>query len=306
MARRALERDQPDDSWGRPPGHPMYGVQPVDTGPTPYGTPLSPAPVAPGEEPAPAPAPTPTPAPTNPGFQPFAGSFSPPSMQPFPDLPQLPPIPTPNLPPIPGPPPPFQYADYEGAQPFTYDDWRAPSVEQAMQDPGYQFRVGQGVGALQRWAAAKGTLNDSGTAKALIDYGQNAGSQEYANVWNRDFNAYQTNRRGALDTHNVNEGNRFNAYKTNRQGAVDTYNTNYQTQYVDPYKASYQAALDTYEPQQEAWNTQADFLRTGYLTNAQNVQRTNEMNYSNSWERFLNEWERWKDQRDTGIDLMDR
>lgn len=66
-------------------------------------------------------------------------------------------------------------------------NFKAPSVDEALTDPGYQFRLGQGQDSLQRWAAAKGTLNDSGTAKALIDYGQNAASQEYANVWNRQF-----------------------------------------------------------------------------------------------------------------------
>ena len=82
---------------------------------------------------------------------------------------------------------------YSGPPVKTADPFTAPSVDQALNDPGYKFRMQQGQDALQNWAAAKGTLNDSGTAKALIDYGQGAASQEYGNVWDRAYNAYNTN-----------------------------------------------------------------------------------------------------------------
>lgn len=69
----------------------------------------------------------------------------------------------------------------------------SPSPDHIGDDPGYRFRRTEGEDALQHWAAARGTLNDSGTAKALVDYGQNAASQEYQNVWNRAWNTYSTN-----------------------------------------------------------------------------------------------------------------
>jgi hypothetical protein len=53
------------------------------------------------------------------------------------------------------------------------------------QDPSYQFRVQQGQQALERSAAAKGTLLTGGTAKALARYGQDLASTEYGNVYNR-------------------------------------------------------------------------------------------------------------------------
>lgn len=53
------------------------------------------------------------------------------------------------------------------------------------QDPGYQFRVQEGQRALQNSAAARGAFGSGATARALVDYGQQAGSQEYGNYMNR-------------------------------------------------------------------------------------------------------------------------
>ena len=64
----------------------------------------------------------------------------------------------------------------------------------ANQDPGYGFRLAEGQKALERSAAARGGLLSGGTGKALETYGQNMGSQEYQNAYNR----YQTNRTNQL------------------------------------------------------------------------------------------------------------
>jgi len=52
-------------------------------------------------------------------------------------------------------------------------------------DPGYQFRLQEGVNALNRSGAAKGMSLSGAQAKALTDYGQNTGSAEYGNYFNR-------------------------------------------------------------------------------------------------------------------------
>ena len=51
--------------------------------------------------------------------------------------------------------------------------------------PGYQFRLNQGVQALDRSAAARGRLNSGAQQKALMEYGQGLGSQEYGQQFNR-------------------------------------------------------------------------------------------------------------------------
>lgn len=55
-------------------------------------------------------------------------------------------------------------------------------------DPGYQFRLNEGLKALQNSAAAKGNLNSGATMKDLLRYGQDYGSQEYGNIYNREYN----------------------------------------------------------------------------------------------------------------------
>jgi hypothetical protein len=64
----------------------------------------------------------------------------------------------------------------------------------ANQDPGYAFRLSEGQKALERSAAARGGLLSGGTGKALTNFGQQMGSQEYQNAYNR----YQTNRSNQL------------------------------------------------------------------------------------------------------------
>lgn len=52
-------------------------------------------------------------------------------------------------------------------------------------DPGYAFRLSEGQKALDRSAAAKGGLISGSALKAATRYGQDMGSQEYSNAFNR-------------------------------------------------------------------------------------------------------------------------
>jgi len=52
-------------------------------------------------------------------------------------------------------------------------------------DPGYQFRLTEGTKALERSAAARGTLVGGRTLKELTNYSQGAASQEYAAAFDR-------------------------------------------------------------------------------------------------------------------------
>lgn len=71
-------------------------------------------------------------------------------------------------------------------QPFTMDKFQA--------DPGYAFRLSEGQKQLERSAAARGGLLSGGTGKALQRFGQEMGSQEYMNAFNR----YQAERTARL------------------------------------------------------------------------------------------------------------
>lgn len=60
-----------------------------------------------------------------------------------------------------------------------------PTAATEQNDPGYEFRLKQGMDAMQNSASAKGGLLSGNTAKALEDYSQNYASNEYNNVYNR-------------------------------------------------------------------------------------------------------------------------
>jgi len=62
-------------------------------------------------------------------------------------------------------------------------------------DPGYAFRLSEGMKALDRTAAARGGLLSGATLKGAEQYNQGLASQEYQNAFNR----YQTNRANQLN-----------------------------------------------------------------------------------------------------------
>jgi hypothetical protein len=61
-------------------------------------------------------------------------------------------------------------------------------------DPGYSFRMSEGVKALERSAAARGLLQSGGTLKGITQYGQDLASAEYQNAFSR----YLTERQARL------------------------------------------------------------------------------------------------------------
>jgi hypothetical protein len=74
-------------------------------------------------------------------------------------------------------------------------DYTKFGMGQFTQDPGYAFRLSEGMKALDRTAAARGGLLSGGTLKAAQRYGQDMASQEYQNAFNR----YQTERAAQLN-----------------------------------------------------------------------------------------------------------
>ena len=73
-------------------------------------------------------------------------------------------------------------------------DYTKFGMDQFQQDPGYAFRLSEGQKALDRSAAARGGLISGGALRAAQRYGQDLGSQEYMNAFNR----YQTERAAQL------------------------------------------------------------------------------------------------------------
>lgn len=68
-------------------------------------------------------------------------------------------------------------------------------MDQFQADPGYSFRMSEGMKGVERSAAARGGLLSGATLKGIQRFGQDLGSQEYQNAFNR----YQTERNARLN-----------------------------------------------------------------------------------------------------------
>ena len=71
---------------------------------------------------------------------------------------------------------------------------RAFTGEDMYKDPGYKFRLDEGLKSLERGAAARGGLLGGNQMRGLTEYGQNYASGEYQNAFNR----YQAERAARL------------------------------------------------------------------------------------------------------------
>lgn len=137
-------------------------------------------------------------------------------------------------------PAPFSYGD------FNYDSFKAPTLAEAQNQPGYQFALQNGQKALENSAAARGVLRTGGTLKDLFSWGDKFGEQNYGNVFNQDLQGYTTNRANAFDTYNTNRNNAADAYRTNYGVSKDVFDTNYGTS-KDAYTLNNQSNLNTYD-----------------------------------------------------------
>ena len=86
---------------------------------------------------------------------------------------------------------------------FAYDPFKYQA------DPGYAFRMKEGLNAMNATAAARGGLISGNALKAGQIYGQEMGSQEYGNAFNR----YLQNYANAQNTFQLNRTNQLEPLK---------------------------------------------------------------------------------------------
>jgi hypothetical protein len=104
-----------------------------------------------------------------------------------------------------------------------------PNAFNYQADPGYAFRLAEGNKALNASAAARGGMISGNALKAAQTYGQNMGSQEYQNAYNRYVQGYGINTANDQFLANMGQssannqanaiGNFGNAYAANTIGA---------------------------------------------------------------------------------------
>lgn len=95
--------------------------------------------------------------------------------------------------------------------PTPYGEFQAPDPAAVANDPYYQFRLKEGLKARERSAAARGTLLNGGTLKALEGYSQGLASEEAGKMFDRALVGYTTNR----DTNAQNFGQGMASFQGN-------------------------------------------------------------------------------------------
>lgn len=124
-----------------------------------------------------------------------------------------------------------------GVKPFGMEDFKA--------DPGYNFRMSEGLKALDATAAARGGLLSGNALRGAQEYGQDLGSQEYQNAYNR----YRTNRADVLTPlQSILGQGQTTASELGRTGA------NYATNAGNTMIAAGNAQASGYAGSADAWN----------------------------------------------------
>jgi hypothetical protein len=101
--------------------------------------------------------------------------------------------------------------------------FQVPGYEDAANDPAHQFRMREGQQAIERSAAAKGTLLTGGTLKDLAAYAQGLASEEYDKIYGRRLGenrmAYDRAWNEYMGAHNIYDTNRKFQYGSMRDMA---------------------------------------------------------------------------------------
>lgn len=215
MARRGYYDEdgnwhEPGENTPPPPPDPPPDPGPVERpggdphGPGPWGghdpsDPNDPTPDPGPYDPNPNPTPTPTPTPTpRPDWTPpvYGGPWAP-DMSYWQDAPNF----------------SFDFHPFDAPAAFSYENYTAPTQEQAQAEPGYDFARSEGIRALTNSAAARGLGRTGGTLKDLLSWGNRFADQNYTNVDQRARGTYTLNRNNALGNYDMNFQNLFNVYR---------------------------------------------------------------------------------------------
>jgi hypothetical protein len=106
---------------------------------------------------------------------------------------------------------------------YVAPQFTAPTAAELLNDPGYLSRLNAGNLALDRSAAARGSILSGGTLKARERYAQDYGSNEYGNMYGRALTTFGTNTAAGLAGRQQNQGE----YNTDFSNAFNQYLTKY-------------------------------------------------------------------------------
>ncbi len=173
------------------------------------------------------------------------------------------------------------------------DLFRKFTEKDYVEDPGYKFRLEQGLKGLENTAAFKGGLLSGATQKALNEYNSGQASQEYGAAFNRFGQQQETARGAATTAFNQFGSNRqnlqteaqraFGNFNVNRANASDVYQNAY-SRWADQNQNIYNRLLGLVQSGQNAATNQAGYVQNqaGRASDYnQNFNRTQQQNFAN-------------------------
>ncbi len=95
------------------------------------------------------------------------------------------------------------------------------AFDQCRDSTGYQFRLGQGISAIEQSAATRGLLSSGSTLKGLAEYGQGLASSEFQNYLQALSGAEGTGLSAAYNVASQGQAGGAQAAQYTRQGAAD-------------------------------------------------------------------------------------
>jgi hypothetical protein len=133
---------------------------------------------------------------------------------------------------------------------FSEQDFKA--------DPGYSFRLTEGLKAIDRTAAARGNLISGAAMKAAGRYGQDMASQEYQNAYNRYNNDRSTNYQMLTGQQSVGQ---------NASNAMNQASGQYAQNAGDAYMQAGNARASGYVGAANAWSGALNNMSNMYMMN---------------------------------------
>lgn len=164
--------------------------------------------------------------------------------------------------------------------------FKAPTAEQVMAEPGYEFARQQGEQAIQRQLNAKGMRYSGAEGKALARFGNDYASGQYANAFGRlgQANAQDFGQRSTAFGQNMaaqgqGYGQALNAFNANQGAQQQQYN-----QLSGVANTGQQAANNT-----SAYGSQYASTAGQNLQGAANAQGAAAIGQANAWGNALNQ-----------------
>lgn len=170
--------------------------------------------------------------------------------------------------------------DYEGTPVWDGGtQWQGFTEDDLELDPGYHFRLREGLKAIRRDAAAAGLSGGGATLKALQRFGQEMGSQEFAAARGRAVQDYGITRAEEIQAHNY-------AIDASRYDDQRDYQ-----QHLDEFMAARDAARYGHESrrQREILQHAAERDARRYLHEALSAQQLEEFKAARDGRRYLQE-----------------